>query len=110
MRRLTLALTAALLISIAAPASGAVKIGDQAPTRDSFDRRGMSQPAAAQRSAARATGARVSWNRFGTPRSLFKARGWLAEGLTGAPRDAAREFVRRNAALFRLSEADVAAL
>ena len=110
MRRLTLALTAALLITIAAPVSGAVKIGDQAPTRDSFDRRGMSQPTAAQRSAARATGARVTWNRFGTPRSLFKARGWLAEGLTGAPRDAAREFVRRNAALFRLSEADVAAL
>src|SRR5687768_19538 len=110
MRRLTLALTAALLASIAVPASGAVRIHDAAPQRDSFDRRGIVAPSAAQRSAARATGARVTWNRFGAPRSMFRARGWLAEGLPGTPRDAAREFLRRNAALFRLSGADVAAL
>src|SRR5918997_1275667 len=75
-------------------------IHDHASGRDSFDRRGAVAPTTSQRAAAERLGARVSWGRFGAPRSVFKADGWLAEGLTGTPEAAAREFLRRNAALF----------
>ena len=83
-----------------ADALGVGTIHDDSRTRDAFDRRGSVAAVAAQRAAAERLGARVSWGRFGAPRSVFKADGWLAEGLEGTPEAAAREFLRRNAALF----------
>ena len=66
-------------------------------------------PSAAQRAAVERLGARASWNRFGAPRSLFRDERLAGRGPPAASRPpAAREFVRRNAALYRLSEADVA--
>lgn len=62
-------------------------------------------------SAARALGADlVRWNRFGAPQSLSRSAGHLSPPRAGAKVDVAREFLLANAALFRLSEAEVAAL
>lgn len=69
----------ALLAPADAFAVGAVH--EHATGRDSLDRRGAVGPSVGQRAAAARLGARVSWNRFGTPRSLSRASGWLAEGL-----------------------------
>ena len=102
-----------LALALAAPA-GAQAAGDvhgDQSGRDRLDRRGAAAgPTAAQRSAVARLDARASWNRLGAPRSLINRTGWLAEGLPGAPREAAREFVRRNAALYRLDPAGVASL
>ena len=75
------------------------------------DRRaGQVAPTAAQRSAVSALGARARWNSFGTPQSLMKDGGFLATGLPRDPAVAARTWLRRNAALFRLTAARVDAL
>ena len=75
------------------------------PDRDT--RSGQIRPAAAQRADARALGARVNWNRFGTPSSLVDPGGALATGVRGAtPAAAARAWLDANAALFRLDSAD----
>ena len=75
------------------------------PDRDT--RTGQIRPAAAQRADARALGARVNWNRFGTPSSLVDPGGALATGVRGAtPAAAARAWLDANAALFRLDSAD----
>ena len=75
------------------------------PDRDT--RTGQIRPAAAQRADARALGARVDWNRFGTPSSLVDPGGALATGVRGAtPAAAARAWLDANAALFRLDSAD----
>ena len=102
-----------LALALVAPANavGAGRIHEHSSARDSVERRGAPlAPSTAQRAAAARLDARTTWNRFGTPRSLFKPAGWLADGLASDARVAAREFVRRNAALYRLSAADVSAL
>ena len=79
-------LAAGAMLLAPAEAFGVGSVHDHASGRDSLDRRGAGlKPSAAQRAAAARLGARVSWNRFGTPRSLFRADGWLAEGLAGTP-------------------------
>ena len=101
MRKLTVAaLVAGAALMAPADTFGVGAIHDHASGKDSFDRRGAVAPSATQRAAAARLGARVSWGRFGAPRSVYKHDGWLAEGLTGTPETAAREFLRRNAALF----------
>src|SRR5215217_4544358 len=87
--------TAAVAAALLAPADafGVGAVHDRAAGPDAFDRRGAAvAPSAAQRAAARRLDARVSWNRLGGPRSLFRAKGWLAEGLAGSAEAGAREF------------------
>lgn len=52
-------------------------------------------------------GAAVRWNKFGTPQSLIKYGGYLATGQKGAPTIVARNWIRTNRALFRLSDQGV---
>jgi hypothetical protein len=84
----------------------AVGVFQEPEQHGAFDaRRGSVQPSAAQRADVSHLGAEATWNRFGTPQSLIQPGGWLATGLDGSPADVAREFVRRNADLYRLSPA-----
>lgn len=73
-------------------------------------RTGKLVPTAAQRSAVTKLGARATWNRFGTPGTLFKSTGFLATGLSSDAVSAARSFLSSNAAAFGLSTAQVADL
>lgn len=70
-----------------------------------FDtRQGVIQPTTAQVTAVENLGAQVVWGRFGTPHSLIKFDGDLATGLGGEAATAAREWIRSNRSLFRLSD------
>jgi len=72
------------------------------------DARGPSvAPTAAQRAIVRAMGASVRWNRFGTPASLIRHGGYLASSLSGDAVQAARAYLLRERALYRLSAAAV---
>ena len=77
---------------------------------DADFRTGSVAPSATQKTIAKNLGANVVWNRFGTPASLINYGGYLATGLTGSNVDAARSFLRANAALFRLTTAKVNSL
>ncbi|HSH81163.1 MAG TPA: hypothetical protein VLA19_21725, partial [Herpetosiphonaceae bacterium] len=78
---------------------------DDAPEYDG--RTGVVKPTNAQSSTVQSMGASVSWNAFGSPSSLIKYGGHLATGLSGDPATAAREWIRGNSALFKLSDLDV---
>jgi uncharacterized repeat protein (TIGR01451 family) len=82
-----------------------LEVHDKEPDFDS--RAGKIAPTAAQQAIVSNLGAEVRWNRFGTPRSLIKHGGFLATGLTGDPVTAARNWIRANRALFRLSDQSV---
>jgi extracellular elastinolytic metalloproteinase len=70
-------------------------------------RKGSIDPTAQQLAAVEDLGARASWNRFGTPRSLIRDGGYLATGVAGATAaEAARVWVDQNRALFRLSSTE----
>lgn len=72
---------------------------------DLDSRTGEVAPTAAQKAAATALGAQVTWTRFGTPASLRKDGDYLAAGVAGGDAVAvARTFLDANAALFRLSQ------
>lgn len=81
--------------------------GEDSHVLDLDARGGQIAPDASRRAAADALGALVRWNRFGVPATLLSADGVLARGLSSDPAVAAREFLRRNADLFGLSEAEV---
>ncbi|MDQ6625939.1 MAG: hypothetical protein M3Y69_07355, partial [Verrucomicrobiota bacterium] len=70
-----------------------------------FDSRtGSVAPSADQLSAVQALGAKAEWNQFGTVHTLLKYGGFLATGLQGDPVTRAREWIRANRGLFRLSD------
>ncbi len=71
---------------------------------------GSVAPTAAQLSAVSGLGATARWNRFGTPQSLIRYGGYLATGLSRDPEAAARAFLNRNRAIFRLTTAQISAL
>ncbi|MFN2386905.1 MAG: M36 family metallopeptidase, partial [Thermoanaerobaculia bacterium] len=77
-----------------------------------FDSRaGQSVAPSAQAVAlAESLGASVTWNSFGTPRSLMRHGEFLAQGLTGDPVVAARSWIRANKELFGLSDEGVDSL
>ena len=79
-----------------------------------LDTRGTALPSAAQRAAISRLGAiDVRWNDFGTPASILPADGVLASGYSTDPDkapDAARDWLRTNAAVFGLSAAQVDSL
>ena len=79
------------------------------PNYDS--RSGSSVPPSSQAlSIVASLGAKASWNAFGTPSSLIKYGGYLATGQNGDPVTAAKNWIRANKALFRLSDAGVDSL
>jgi hypothetical protein len=66
--------------------------------------RGTIKPTQAQRTDAKQLGSQVAWNQFGTPSSLIRPGGALGGTVAGATAaDAARSWVERNKALFKLS-------
>jgi len=76
-----------------------------------FDRReGRKAPTSRQEAVAAALEATVRWNDFGTPQSLIRYGGFLAEGLPSDPATGARQWIGDNRTLFRLSEDGVEAL
>src|SRR4051794_13738704 len=107
------AAVAAGLVALALP-QGALGAADILQARQGladFDgRTGSVAPTAAQRSAVGALGARATWTRFGTVRSLIRDGGYLASGLSGDSASVARTFVANNETLFGLSDAGVAGL
>jgi hypothetical protein len=89
-------LALALLFPVAALGAGEVL-----PDLDA--RTGNVAPTAGQQAIVAQMGASVSWNRFGTPESLVKQGGFLAQGVSGATAAAAAlNWVDANKALFRL--------
>ena len=98
---------ALLALEVLGPRSaGAVgnieELQDHEPDRDF--RTGSVDATAAQRNAASGLDATVRWNRFGTPQSLINHDGFLASNVQGSDaKDAARNFLADNAAVFGLS-------
>ncbi len=79
--------------------------------RPDFDARtGFVLPTQAQLASVAALGAKARWNVFGTPASLINQDGFLGSAPGADPATAAREWVRANRGLFRLSDADVTSL
>src|SRR5207253_6268149 len=71
---------------------------------DLDNRAGSVAPTAAQLSKVQSLGARAEWNQFGTVQTMLKYGGFLSTGLSGDPVSAAREWIRANKELFRLSD------
>jgi extracellular elastinolytic metalloproteinase len=72
--------------------------------RDYDARSGAIAPTGAQRAAVKRLGAAATWNRFGTPATLSKRGKYLAKNVRGKNAAiAARTWLERNKALFRLS-------
>jgi hypothetical protein len=106
-RALVVVAAAASVLSMPAVASAIVDLGDGAQALPDVDTRSAVAPTDAQRDAARATGAQVEWGRFGTPSSVFRASGPLAQGVAGADAaTAARAWLADNQTLFRLGSLD----
>ena len=99
-----------VVIALAVPASaGAVAriLPGQAGLKDLDSRAGHVSPTAAQKQAVDGLGARVQWNRIGTPASLLARDGALSGAASGDAAGVARDFIRAHRDLFRLSAADV---
>src|SRR5258705_13620431 len=74
---------------------------------DLDNRAGQVTPTAQQMGLVDSIGARAEWNQFGTVHTMLKYGGFLATGLSGDPVSAAREWVRANRVVFRLSDQNV---
>ncbi|MEA2383022.1 MAG: extracellular elastinolytic metalloproteinase, partial [Solirubrobacteraceae bacterium] len=118
-RSLAAAMAASIVLGLPAVAPAAQSIDGITASASSFDARAKTatKPTAAQRDATAAlvsgagAGTRVTWDhRFGTPRGIFNAKGYLTGPAAGSPADVARAWVNANRAAFGLSAADVAAL
>src|SRR5690349_24973513 len=115
--RLCAAAAAAMLL---APAAHAIQRVDAiTKDADSFDSRAKAAvaPTAAQRDAVAAlvsragSGTRVTWDhRFGTPRTILNAKGYLSGPTAGSAVDVARAWIDDNRAALGLSAGDVQAL
>lgn len=80
--------------------------GDTPPGLTDLDARGDAKPTAAQEAAARSLDAvDLGWNQFGTPSSILPADGVLADASSADPVQAARTWLRDNAAVFGLTAA-----
>lgn len=93
---------------LAGPDSGTFP-GSEVPLGDRDDRGPRKAPlrGAVDAVAGLGGGVSVSWNQYGTPRTLTRPGGWLATGLAGAPVDAARSFLKARSALVGLSPEEV---
>jgi hypothetical protein len=104
----------ALLAGFAVAAGAALAApgfqGENGKRQDFDTRQGQRAPTSTQRALARDRGATAIWNRFGTPRSLTKTRGFLATGLPSDPEATARRWIAENRGLLGLSAAAAADL
>ncbi len=102
---IVVALTAVLAAMLVPGSAVSVVQHDHDGDSAEFDvRTGVAAPTAAQRAAAKRTGATVIWNRFGTPASLSKRGKFLATGIRGANAvAAARAWLNANKAILGLS-------
>ncbi|MBC7798450.1 MAG: M36 family metallopeptidase [Pyrinomonadaceae bacterium] len=108
---LTAAICAFMILVVPSNTFGIVNLFDTAQGLPDIDNRvGVIAPTTAQLSLVNNIGGRADWNKFGTINTLVKDGGFLATGLTGEPVDAAREYIRANRDLFKLSEQSVANL
>ena len=71
------------------------------------NRAGQVAPNGQQLAIVSSLGARAQWNKFGTIHTMLKYGGYLSTSLSGDPVSAAREWIRANRALFRLSDQGV---
>jgi extracellular elastinolytic metalloproteinase len=111
---------ALVFVLVLVPASFAVQRVDGVTAKpDWFDSRAKAAatPTAAQRDAVAAlvsragAGTRVTWDhRFGTPRTILNAKGYLSGPSAGSAVDVARAWVDDNRAALGLSAGDVQAL
>lgn len=96
----------AALAALAVPASalGVANVGETNDGLPDYDvRSGAIAPTSAQRATVRKLGARATWNQFGTPATLAKRGKYLATNIGGKNASfAARRWLERNKALFRL--------
>ena len=108
LRAMGLAALSIVLLAAVSTARGAVEIeGLHTGLPDLDTRTAEVAPTVLQTEAAAQLGAAVSWNRFGTPSSVYNLDGNLATGITaGTAVEAARTWLDRNASLFGLSGAD----
>jgi extracellular elastinolytic metalloproteinase len=105
-RASVLAATLAVVVGLLpASAMGVAQTGKATAKPDLTTNTGFIRPSAAQQRLVAGLGAHATWNRFGTPGSLIKTRGYLATGLAGTPVETARSFLETNKALFKLSSA-----
>jgi extracellular elastinolytic metalloproteinase len=104
-RLIVVAAIAACVFLPAASAPAVVQLGEDHAERPDFDSRtGSIAPTAAQRDLVRGLDARAGWNRFGTPSSLVRHGGYLANSVAGGTAvAAARNWLSANRRLFRLS-------
>ena len=102
----TTPLSAAGALSAATGENGPEPFTEEANGLSDLDKRGSVNPSLAQRQAVPA-GATVRWNRYGTPASLSKVSGYLSGPSTAPAADAARSWLRSNAALFGQSAAQI---
>lgn len=101
-------MVAALGLSVCLPAQAFVQLHDNQKLETATDYRpGQQLPAPAALNKVAQLKARAEWNRFGTVHSMIRYGGYLGTGLTGTPVEAAREWVRQNRELFKLSDAGV---
>lgn len=109
--RILTAVLVMLLLLIPSNTFGVINLWDAPQGMPDIDNRvGSVLPTAAQLSRVSSLGARADWNRFGTINTLVKDGGFISTGLSGEPVEAAREWIRLNSNLFRLSEQSVANL
>ena len=99
-----------VVMTFLAPISafGQLNLWDAAQGLPDLDNRaGQVTPTAQQIALVDSLGARASWNQFGTVQTMLKYGGFLATGQSGDPVSAAREWIRANRELFRLSDQSV---
>ena len=92
-------------LALPASALGVANIVQSDDALRDFDARvGKVAPTKAQKAAVKRLHASVTWNRFGTPETLSKRGKFLAKRVRGknGP-EAARRWIHRNRALFRLT-------
>ena len=108
---LTAAIFAVMILLIPSTTFGILNLWDAPQGLPDIDNRaGLVLPTAAQLSRVQSLGARADWNNFGTINTLIKDGGYISTGFSGEPAAAAREWVRVNRDLFKLSEQGVADL
>jgi extracellular elastinolytic metalloproteinase len=101
------ALLAVLVLALAATTGAGAAVSppsSQEAFPDVDNRAGTVAPTAAQLAAVQQLHASVRWNRFGTPKSLIRHEGFLAQGLRGtSAASVAKAWIDANRTLFRLS-------
>ena len=98
---------AALVVSATSLAAGSIPEIQRGVLADVDNRVGSIARTPRQVAVASQLDARVTWNRFGTPRSLSKPGGYLATGVAGdSAVAAARAWLAGNKELFRLTSTD----